>query len=451
MKFKTILKKSLAFFLTLCLVLSFSSCIKQAEKPGTKKGMKLLSNKTPVEIYSSSIDYIKGLTNYEIIVETAHTIGDGDEAIENSSRTVYKSSGNTYSFFSDNGEREEFLLHDGKKIYQNINGIKEQQDMSYEEFVSIWGTVNESGMLLELPEEKLADQTFIYDGDGYRLDISISELEYLELAGINVLEPIAYHVYFDQSGFVSGYSRLITYEYYEGVRIDDYLKVTIKNVGEVEKLQTPQNPESYAIRPEADEIDLSLVNDLSVFTTTKEQTDYVVITMKTDGTVKLDETTTAEGYEAKLLVRLYPDVAPETVETFKKLVSDGFYNSATVESISAEENSHSTIRFEEKAKEENISILGEYVYNGFTNNLSHTRGVLSALSDYEAGTSMNSLFFCKEDSPGIDGAYASFGYVVNGIEQLDVISTVELDESTKPKSDIVITDISFVKKLEFKQ
>lgn len=450
MKVKTILKKSLAFFLTLCLVLSFSSCIKQAEKPGTKKGMKLLSNKTPLEIYNSSIEYIKELTNYEIIVEASHTIDYNDAPIENSSRTVYKSSGNTYSFLYEEGDHEEFFLHDGKKLYKNINGIKEQQDMFYEDFVNRWGTVNETGMLLELPDEKLVDQTFIYDGDGYRLDISISETEYLEFVGVTILAPVAYHVYFDQSGFVSGFSRLLKYEYYDGIPINDYLKVTIKNVGEVEKLQTPKNPETYAIRPKAEEIDLSLVNDLSIFTPTKEKTDYVIVTMKTDATVKLDDTTTVEGYEAKLLVRLYPDVAPETVETFKKLVSDGFYNSAVIEAISNVENKHSTILFKQKTQEK-LYILGEYGFNGFTNNLSHKRGVLSVMADYEVGSSMNELFFCKEDSPSLDDSYASFGYIVNGIEQLDILSTVELDENSKPKSDLVITDISFVKKLEFKQ
>lgn len=447
------MKKFSAILLSIILIFSLFGC----NKNDGEESVKLLAEKTPAELYAEAIQYIKSLTNYEIVIEslyktTIEGVEENDPAV-----TLYRSSGDSFYYNYTATDYEEFFLHDGSKLYKDINGEKEQIEIAFADFMAEWGSITDNGMLIDLPESKFADQLFLVDGDSYKLEFIITVEEYTELVGGNITEPAAYQVCFDKDGTVTGFSRSMKYNYEDTTPVQDDITVYIKNVGKVEKILPPDDVSSYRIPLKAEEIDLSEIKDITKFVASEEATDYVLFTFKTDAKVKIDENNTADGYEAKLLIRLFPNVAPKTVEAFKKFVAEGFYNGNIIDFIAKVENSYSVVQLgskEEKSESEEgaeteedkeIYIKGEFTQNGFTNNLSHKRGVLAAMRTNSYETAMNYLFMCQADSKDLDGNYTTFGYIVNGIENLDVLSGVEIDEEGKPKTDVVLTSVSFVK------
>lgn len=133
-----------------------------------------------------------------------------------------------------------------------------------------------------------------------------------------------------------------------------------------------------------------------------------VIDVKDYGVIKLD---------------LYPDVAPKTVANFKKLTESGFYDGLTFHRImegfmiqGGDPKGNGTGGSDEE-------IFGEFTANGFTNNLSHTRGVISMARNRVSMDSASSQFFIvQQDSTFLDGQYASFGKVTEGMEVVDQIT-----------------------------
>ncbi len=127
------------------------------------------------------------------------------------------------------------------------------------------------------------------------------------------------------------------------------------------------------------------------------------------------------------VVELYPEYAPKTVENFVNLVSDGFYDGITfhrvIDGFMAQGGDPEGTGF--GGSEEKIE--GEFALNGHKENtLSHTRGVISmarSLNDYNSASSQ--FFICYEDSTFLDGQYAAFGMVVEGMETVDSFLDVE--------------------------
>lgn len=129
---------------------------------------------------------------------------------------------------------------------------------------------------------------------------------------------------------------------------------------------------------------------------------------------------------SSFIIELYPQYAPETVNNFRKLVSSGFYDGLTfhriVEGFMAQGGSSDGLGYE--GSEENI--IGEFLLNGFSQNtLSHTRGVVSMArtDDYDSASSQ--FFICYDDASFLDGQYAAFGMVVEGMEVIDAFLDVE--------------------------
>ncbi|MBO7303152.1 MAG: peptidylprolyl isomerase, partial [Clostridia bacterium] len=83
---------------------------------------------------------------------------------------------------------------------------------------------------------------------------------------------------------------------------------------------------------------------------------------------------------------------------------------------------------------------------GFTNNLSHKRGVVSMARSDDPDSASSQFFICQSDAKSLDGKYAAFGYVVYGMDVVDFISSVVVDESDKPKQNVVIEKATFLKK-----
>lgn len=146
-------------------------------------------------------------------------------------------------------------------------------------------------------------------------------------------------------------------------------------------------------------------------------------------------------------VELYPEYAPETCDNFKNLVSSGFYNGLTfhrvVEGFMAQGGDPEGNSTGGSGK----NIHGEFAANGFSQNtLSHTRGVISmARGGYDMNSASSQFFICYSDdyTGSLDGMYAAFGKVVEGMETVDNFLKIERtmgndDTLSSPVTPIVI-------------
>ena len=129
---------------------------------------------------------------------------------------------------------------------------------------------------------------------------------------------------------------------------------------------------------------------------------------------------------------LYPEVAPNTVNNFISLVKKGFYDGLVF---------HRVIRgFMIQGGDPQgtgmggpgYSIKGEFTYNGFSNDLKHTPGVLSMARAMDTSSAGSQFFIMHETSPHLDGQYATFGKVTDGLDVVNKIAEVPTDYSDRP-------------------
>ena len=147
-----------------------------------------------------------------------------------------------------------------------------------------------------------------------------------------------------------------------------------------------------------------------------------------------------------IVVELYPDTAPQTVENFKTLVGDGFYDGLTFHRVIKNFMIQGGDPKGNGTGGSDKNIPGEFSSNGFENNLSHKRGVLSMARSQNYNSASSQFFICHADSTHLDGDYAAFGEVVYGIEVVDAIAEVRTNKSDKPLSKVVIESMQFVTK-----
>lgn len=117
-----------------------------------------------------------------------------------------------------------------------------------------------------------------------------------------------------------------------------------------------------------------------------------------------------------ITVKLDQEAAPKTVENFVNLAKDGFYDGLTFHRII--ENFMMQGGASENPPD---SIVGEFSSNGHENPLQHTRGAISMARTSEPDSASSQFFIVHQDSPHLDGDYACFGYVTEGIEVVDTI------------------------------
>lgn len=132
-----------------------------------------------------------------------------------------------------------------------------------------------------------------------------------------------------------------------------------------------------------------------------------------------------EDYD-DVILELYPDLAPETVENFVTLAEDGFYDGLIFHRV-IEDFMIQGGGYNENLKEQKTSsIKGEFSQNGFENTLSHLRGVISMARTAQNMDSASSQFFIvQKDSAYLDGQYAAFGQVTEGMAVVDEIASVK--------------------------
>ena len=89
-------------------------------------------------------------------------------------------------------------------------------------------------------------------------------------------------------------------------------------------------------------------------------------------------------------------------------------------------------------------IKGEFLQNGVANPIKHTRGVISMARSMDPNSAGSQFFIMHQDAPHLDGSYAAFGHVVNGIEVVDEIANVATDWNDKPRTPVVMEKVEIV-------
>ena len=129
---------------------------------------------------------------------------------------------------------------------------------------------------------------------------------------------------------------------------------------------------------------------------------------------------------------LYPEIAPNTVNNFISLVNKGFYDGVIF---------HRVIRgFMIQGGDPQgtgvggpgYSIKGEFSYNGFANGLKHTKGVLSMARTMEPNSAGSQFFIMHKAAPHLDGSYAAFGKIIEGMDIVNKIAETDTDYSDRP-------------------
>lgn len=146
----------------------------------------------------------------------------------------------------------------------------------------------------------------------------------------------------------------------------------------------------------------------------------------------------------KIVVELYPKVAPNTVNNFISLVKQGFYDGTIFHRVIPGFMIQGGDPEGTGAGGPGYSIKGEFAANNVDNQLLHTRGVLSMARRGDNNDSAGSQFFIMvaETYPSLDGLYASFGKVVSGMETVDAIVSLPTGEPDRPKQPPVIKKVT---------
>ncbi len=151
----------------------------------------------------------------------------------------------------------------------------------------------------------------------------------------------------------------------------------------------------------------------------------------------------------KIELELYPDIAPITVQNFVDLANSGFYDGLTFHRIvkgfmiqGGDPNGNGT-------GGSSKTIKGEFSANGVENNLSHERGVISMARSQDYNSASSQFFIMHADNNYLDGQYAAFGKVTDGMDVVDKIADVEVTaglsgEASSPVEPVVIEYIKIL-------
>lgn len=150
------------------------------------------------------------------------------------------------------------------------------------------------------------------------------------------------------------------------------------------------------------------------------------ITMKDGGVIKLE---------------LYPQIAPESVKNFISLANSKFYDGLIFHRVISGFMIQGGCPKGNGTGGPGYNIKGEFSANGVDNSLSHERGVISMARAMAYDSAGSQFFICHADSQFLDGQYAAFGKVIEGMDVVDAIASVKTNSQDKPLQDQVIDSI----------
>ncbi len=144
----------------------------------------------------------------------------------------------------------------------------------------------------------------------------------------------------------------------------------------------------------------------------------------------------------KMVAELYPEVAPNTVNNFISLAQSGFYDGLIFHRVIPGFMIQGGCPQGTGMGGPGYAIRGEFTGNGFHNDLKHTRGVLSMARTMAPNSAGSQFFIMVEEAPHLDGQYAAFGKVIEGIETADAIVNQPRDGMDRPRQDQRIKSVT---------
>ena len=143
-------------------------------------------------------------------------------------------------------------------------------------------------------------------------------------------------------------------------------------------------------------------------------------------------------------IELDASAAPLTVENFEKLVKEGFYDGLTFHRIIPGFMIQGGDPDGNGMGGPGYGIKGEFASNGWDNPIKHTRGVISMARSMMPNSAGSQFFIMHKDAPHLDGDYAAFGKVVEGIVVVDVMAGVKTDRNDRPTTPVVMKTVRIV-------
>ena len=156
------------------------------------------------------------------------------------------------------------------------------------------------------------------------------------------------------------------------------------------------------------------------------ETKNILITMKNGDQIKAE---------------LYPEIAPKTVQNFLSLIEKKFYNGLTFHRVIKGFMIQGGCPIGNGTGGPGYTIHGEFASNGFKNDLKHTRGVLSMARAMDPNSAGSQFFIMHQDAPHLDGEYAAFGKITEGLDIVDQIANVPTNFQDCPTAPVVIKTI----------
>ena len=142
-----------------------------------------------------------------------------------------------------------------------------------------------------------------------------------------------------------------------------------------------------------------------------------------------------------MIIELFPSVAPITVENFLGLVDNNFYDGIifhrVIKGFMIQGGDPKGTGMGGSSRK----IKGEFLSNGVNNELMHTKGVISMARTFIPNSASSQFFIMHEDAPHLDGEYAAFGVVLEGLDVVDKIANVKTLAQDRPSVDVVIESI----------
>lgn len=158
----------------------------------------------------------------------------------------------------------------------------------------------------------------------------------------------------------------------------------------------------------------------------EEKNPIVTITMEAGGQIELE---------------LYPEIAPNTVNNFIDLAEQNFYDGLIFHRVIENFMIQGGDPDGNGRGGPGYSIKGEFTQNDFENELEHTRGVISMARSQAYDSAGSQFFIMHQDFQRLDGAYAAFGEVINGMDVVDEIATVNTNQNDKPEEPHVMETV----------
>ena len=146
--------------------------------------------------------------------------------------------------------------------------------------------------------------------------------------------------------------------------------------------------------------------------------------------------------EDTIKIELYPEIAPNTVNNFISLINKGFYNGVGFHRVIKGFMIQGGDPEGTGMGGPGYCIKGEFNQNGFKNDLKHTAGVISMARTMMPNTAGSQFFIMHKDAPHLDGAYAAFGKVIEGMDVVDKLACVKTDRMDMPDEPQIMTEVT---------